>query len=450
MLLRPDISRKAKYIAWQYYATDTFRGKKDRAFILVGPDKCGKTIGLIEEFKQFGTIFYMSFKHNSDLQVLQTFRNLLAEKGIEADSTWKSCFTATNPITPSQKPIFIFDDIDYIADEQFYSLFKSYFHAKGRKHFLYIFVGSNYDYNQYPIHEDAHFRYVELMDFYVLRKNFITWSNVDLLRLHSLTDGYPALVACFNPEMSFEENLTRICDTQFISYTKSLMSGVFREPHVYDALLSAISTGHESIAAIGKATGYTYTKCNKYIDVLMDKGIVLPWIIKSDGKEKSAYRIRLGCLHFLYRYIYANPLIMLSGEMDTQSIAEEIDELFSRRKYMELCVNHFRSKAPSASGIPTYYQFITAKANNHNFEYRGFSVGNVAHIFVIHQDFENAFNYYDLEMLLKMLRKLPGRRHIHIYSVKRFSHAVEQYKNDCLDYIYLNIVHQIDKGVYDF
>lgn len=454
MIERLDIESPIRKVAWRYYATETCKGNSDRIVIVSGPEKCGKTFGVVNGFSKINTVFYMSFKHNTDLQVLMRFKTLLAEREITAELSWDSCFAATNQLPLSLRPIFIFDDFDYITDTQFFEAFYTYFRAKGRAHFLFVFIGLQNYFKQTSLSFHPFYIDVEFIDFHVLRKNFISWSNADLLRLHSITNGYPALVNCFDEALPFKDNVRNIFEgkTAYISCAQSLLSGMFRETHTYYAILCAIAAGHENISSIGKATGYSYTKCNKYIKVLIEKGIVITWAVPdSAGKEKSAYRIHLGCLHFLLRYIFSNSLTELTGKIDVLFALAEFDNNFTKLKYFELCVNHFNSNSDfkgELEDFPPFTRFSTSKVPDRSFEVAIFSVWKATHIFVIHYDFDNAFNIDDLNILLNSQCFIRGELFFHIYSTRRFSHAVEKYKSDNGEYVFLNIVHQVDKGDY--
>lgn len=102
-------------------------------------------------------------------------------------------------------------------------------------------------------------------------------SDKDAVSIFCLTSGIPALLSLYNTELTFEENVKVMLNTNSLFYRLVIewMRESFRTPESYNTLLYAMANGKNRISELARFSDYPKNKCDKYIKALCEYGLVL-------------------------------------------------------------------------------------------------------------------------------------------------------------------------------
>ena len=147
------------------------------------------------------------------------------------------------------------------------------------------------------------------------------YSQEEQLMLYGAFGGTPLYLQQIDNSISAEENIKRIVlnPTGYL-YEEPylLLRQEIQEPGVYNAIIEAIASGASRSNEISTKAGEEPAKCLKYINTLIELGILYketPFGEKGSSR-KTMYRISDFMFRFWYRYVAANRTLLETGAQD--------------------------------------------------------------------------------------------------------------------------------------
>lgn len=131
----------------------------------------------------------------------------------------------------------------------------------------------------------------------------------DIAVLHCVTGGVAAYLQFIDKSQNLERNLAALFLSRSgrlyeepVSYLKQEM----REPKIYNSILNAIASGAARNSKIAAKVNLKSGTLNRYLDDLMELGIVVKETPLNNSARRSVYRIGDGSFRFWYRYVFPN------------------------------------------------------------------------------------------------------------------------------------------------
>lgn len=157
------------------------------------------------------------------------------------------------------------------------------------------------------------------------------YSSEDKILAYSILGGIPQYLKTFNPNKTLKQNIL----DNIVKSTSSLADEVnlllkqeFREPAIYNSILTAIACGYTKLNEISTKIGEENTKVIKYINELKEIKIIdrqYPYGEK-ENRKNSFYYISDNYFKFWFKYIfklrYQNPL--LPDEIVVEEILQDL------------------------------------------------------------------------------------------------------------------------------
>lgn len=314
---------------WEIYEKYMFRVHdweiKKSVCVIEGLASCGKTTYVLEYLKN-KQYFYFSFAGYGEALAETLFTEYVTEMTDTAVHGWEDAFKA---VAAKYKYI-VFDDLGAITSCK---RFKQAFYGRMITNILtrpFIILIAQPDDNvsgmadNYDYLDMGYFGIPEAMKLYP------SVSKYDILGMCAVTGGIPKILAEYDPEKPFIDNLRNMLRpaSAFCNLMPELLSHYLRKPEIYHQVMHAIANGNHSISGIGKYTGFAYNKCDNYLSRLIKCGFVEVEKVLSDrGAEKTAYVLTNNYFKLWYLYIFRNRTqIRLCNQDLIDSITKSIIE----------------------------------------------------------------------------------------------------------------------------
>lgn len=280
-----------------------------RVIQLCAPSGFGKTAVARSFVETYGG-YYFSFRHMEASLAPKLFRPGCAN--------WENFFSGFQ--ATKNRPVIFFDDMDDRND-------KIEFLNALRKHLEHISVVLIYG---IPTMVPFPCTVIELKPMIVpqVLNSIPGISQVDALRLTAVTNGIPSLIAQFNANLSFEDNLRLFFQpgSVFLGYAENQFRQAFRSPESYNTLLYAMATRHNRISQIAAFSGYPKNKCDKYIKALDAAGFIEQRTQRDQaGTLRTHYYPKGGYYRTWYELYFPR-----QGDFDDPITDEIMSELLNR------------------------------------------------------------------------------------------------------------------------
>lgn len=338
---------------------------KQFEFIAVyGRRRVGKTT-LINEFcKSKKTVSFLSTRESKEI-IIREFCSLLhsslcSDTIIPSFSDFSSLFSYYDQYI-NDGLIIVIDEFPYMAesDKAISSILQKFIDTSWKKkNITLILCGSSMSFMEEQVLNEKAPLYgrvtaqlkLEAFSLQDMKQYGWRYSNEDLASLYAVTGGIPDYLAQVNPDLSVEENISRMfldSSSKLFNEVDNLLKEEFREPRIYSSILKAIANGKVSLNEISQYVGIASVAVQPYLAKLMSIGIVsrLSPVGSSIRERNNVYVIQDSFLVFYYRFISANLSFINSGNADT--VLDRIREGFSN--YMgpvweNICTNWFFSR----------------------------------------------------------------------------------------------------------
>lgn len=174
---------------------------------------------------------------------------------------------------------------------------------------------------------------------------FNNLSDEDKALVYGIVGGTPQYLLQMSDKLSVEENIknTYLNPMSFLyEEPVNLLKQEVREPAIYNAIITAIATGHTRMSEISSKVGEDTNVCSNYIKNLMNLGIVqreTPYGEKAS--KKSIYSIEDNMFYFWYRFVLDNNSVIARGAADM--VYKRIEPQLSNymgRVFEEICMQY--------------------------------------------------------------------------------------------------------------
>ena len=145
-------------------------------------------------------------------------------------------------------------------------------------------------------------------------------SDEDKALIYGIVGGTPQYLLQMSDKLSVEDNIknTYLNPMSFLyEEPVNLLKQEVREPAIYNAIITAIATGHSRMSEISTKVGESTTVCSGYIRNLINLGIIrkeTPYGEKES--RKSIYSIEDNMFYFWYRFVIDNNSAIVRGAVD--------------------------------------------------------------------------------------------------------------------------------------
>ena len=308
-----------------------------QVYFLSGLPGIGMTRTALEYCTRHPESLYFSFQHLDAAFAPIVFSNRYPEI-FGSCNDWQSFFTALKTYTKEKSPTIFFDRVGNLKEQDlFYAELQKFLNANPSCKI--IFVGRPWDSIplSYADIEAETMTMPKLADLYSLKDETVA-------EIFSLTAGLPELLSSYDLEKSLEENIRAMLhkDSLFYHLAPDWMSECFRTPESYNTLLYGMAEGKNRINELSAFSGYPKNKCDKYIKVLMEHGLVR----REDGKNgHSKYYPANSYLCLWYGTLFT-AVPNVDGNFGEETVCAFMDyfcQTVLKDFYQKLCVYWFKN-----------------------------------------------------------------------------------------------------------
>lgn len=143
--------------------------------------------------------------------------------------------------------------------------------------------------------------------------------NVTNAFVYGVTGGIPHYINKLNVQGDFDNALMENffdCSAYLFEEPANLLKQELREPAMYNSLITAIAEGASHMNEISTKTGIESAPCSKYLNVLINLGILKKETPMTEkASKKTIYSIADPFFRFWYRFVPNNMVPITSGRM---------------------------------------------------------------------------------------------------------------------------------------
>lgn len=295
--------------------------------VIYGRRRIGKTTLITEFMKNKPAIFFTAQEANDKINLehfsLKVYRFFHMPEGTGAFISWNTAFDFISEKAKNTQFILTLDEFSYACDANkgLKSILQNAIDLSMKNTKLYLILcGSHVGFMENEVlgyksplfgRRTAQIK-LEGFDYYDTAKMLQYFSNEDKIKLYACLGGTPYYLSLVKEDLSFEENITNLFfEKSGFLYNEPtmLLKQELREPAMYNSIISAIATGASKINEIATKIGEERTKLTRYLNTLMDMGIIDKLVPFGEDKGKSKrgiYCINDNCYSFWYRFIFPN------------------------------------------------------------------------------------------------------------------------------------------------
>lgn len=314
----------------QLYKSDKFEFA-----VIYGRRRVGKTALINHFINEKKAIYFMGVESN-EKQNLENFSKSIIEfsSGIQTETTFASYQVALEYIfklAEKERIILAIDEYPYVARASrslastLQMLIDKY---KDNSKLMIILCGSSMSYMEDQVlsyksplygRRTAQMK-IEPFDFYECCKYLKGVPDEDKAYVYGIVGGTPQYLIQINDKLSLEDNIknTYLNPMSFLyEEPLNLLKQEVREPAIYNAIITAIATGHSRMSEISTKVGESTTVCSGYLKNLISLGIIkkeTPYGEKDS--KKSIYSIEDNMFYFWYRFVLDNTSVIARGAVD--------------------------------------------------------------------------------------------------------------------------------------
>ena len=337
--------------------------KNEFTFIpIYGRRRVGKT-QLIEEFiRDKRAVFFTAVNKSTYKSNIELLSKAIFD-GSQAAPVYNNFYDAMDGIhtlAQKEKLIFVIDEFPYLAqsDESIISILQQFIDLKFLKtNMMLILSGSSLSFMenqvlgyQSPLYgrRTGQIKLLPL-DFQTARRFAPQFSKLDQAVMYGVTGAIPKYLSLFDDSLSLDDNVKGQYfdrNAYLFEETDNLLKQEFKEPALYQSIITAIASGASQMKDIKSKVGEESSTVATYMKSLLDTGIVKKEIPAMDkpGSRKTIYRLDDGMFRFWYRFVYPNvSLVTLDkGEIVYSRILPQITG-FMGEVFEKLCIEYMWS-----------------------------------------------------------------------------------------------------------
>lgn len=340
--------------------TKLYESEKFEFVVIYGRRRVGKTALINRFLSDKNSIFFMGVESN-EKQNLENFSKSIIEfsSGIEADTSFTSFQSALEyvfKLAENERIILSIDEYPYVARSSkslastLQLLIDKY---KDTSKLMIILCGSSMSYmedNVLSYKAPLYGRRTAQMkilpfDFEESCCYFSNMSDEDKALMYGIIGGTPQYLLQMTDKFTVEENVKNTyLNTMSFLYEEplNLLKQEVREPAIYNAIITAIATGHTRMSEISSKISENTNICSNYLKNLINLGIVqkeTPYGEKES--KKSVYSISDNMFYFWYRFVLNYNSIIARGAVDIvyKRIEPQLSD-YMGRVFEDICIQY--------------------------------------------------------------------------------------------------------------
>ena len=324
-----------------------YKSDKFEFVVIYGRRRVGKT-ALINHFMDGKKSIYFMGVESNEKQNLENFSKSIIESssGIQTETSFLSFQVALEyafKLAENERIILAIDEYPYVARTSqslastLQMLIDKY---KDSSKLMLILCGSSMSYMEdhvlaykAPLYgrRTAQMKIVPF-DFDECCAYLSGLTDRDKAYIYGVVGGTPQYLFQMSDKLSVEENIknTYLNPTSFLyEEPMNLLKQEVREPAIYNAIITAVATGHSRMSEISTKVGESTTVCSGYLKNLIELGIIkkeTPYGEKIS--RKSIYSIEDNMFYFWYRFVLDNVSVIARGATDLvyRKIEAQLDD----------------------------------------------------------------------------------------------------------------------------
>lgn len=328
--------------------------------VIYGRRRVGKT-ALINHFIDDKQAIYFMGVESNEKQNLENFSKSIIEfsSGIQAETSFSSYQAALEYVfrlAEKERVILAIDEYPYVARASkslastLQMLIDKY---KDHSKLMLILCGSSMSYMENHVlaykaplygRRTAQMKILPF-DFEECCTYLSRLSDEDKAYIYGIVGGTPQYLLQINDKLSVEDNIknTYLNPTSFLyEEPLNLLKQEVREPAIYNAIITAVATGHSRMSEISTKVGESTTVCSGYLKNLIDLGIIkkeIPYGEKTS--KKSIYSIEDNMFYFWYRFVPDNMSAIARGAATLvyRRIKAQLND-YMGRVFEEICAQY--------------------------------------------------------------------------------------------------------------
>lgn len=328
--------------------------------VIYGRRRVGKTALMNHFIDDKQAIYFMGVESN-EKQNLENFSKSIIEfsSGIQAETSFSSYQAALEyvfKLAEKERVILAIDEYPYVARSSkslastLQMLIDKY---KDHSKLMLILCGSSMSYMEdhvlaykAPLYgrRTAQMKILPF-DFQECCTYLSRLSDEDKAYIYGIVGGTPQYLLQINDKLSVEDNIknTYLNPTSFLyEEPLNLLKQEVREPAIYNAIITAVATGHSRMSEISTKVGESTTVCSGYLKNMIDLEIIkkeTPYGEKTS--KKSIYSIEDNMFYFWYRFVPDNISAIARGAATLvyRKIKAQLND-YMGRVFEELCTQY--------------------------------------------------------------------------------------------------------------
>lgn len=312
-----------------------YQSDKFEFVVIYGRRRVGKT-ALINHFIDGKKAIYFMGVESNEKQNLENFSKSIIEysSGIQTETSFSSYQSALEyvfKLSENERVILVIDEYPYVARSSkslattLQMLIDKY---KDNSKLMLILCGSSMSYMEdhvlaykAPLYgrRTAQMKIMPF-DFEECCAYLDGFSDEDKAYIYGIVGGTPQYLLQIEDKLSVEENIknTYLNPMSFLfEEPLNLLKQEVREPAIYNAIITAVATGHTKMSEISTKAGESTTVCSGYLKNLIDLGIIkkeTPYGEKAS--KKTIYSIEDNMFYFWYRFVLDNSSAIARGAVN--------------------------------------------------------------------------------------------------------------------------------------
>lgn len=312
-----------------------YQSDKFEFVVIYGRRRVGKT-ALINHFIDGKKAIYFMGVESNEKQNLENFSKSIIEysSGIQTETSFSSYQSALEyvfKLSENERVILVVDEYPYVARSSkslATTLQMLIDKSKDHSKLMLILCGSSMSYMEdhvlaykAPLYgrRTAQMKIMPF-DFEECCTYLDRFSDEDKAYIYGIVGGTPQYLLQIDDKLSVEDNIknTYLNPMSFLyEEPLNLLKQEVREPAIYNAIITAVATGHSKMSEISTKAGESTTVCSGYLKNLIDLGIIkkeTPYGEKAS--KKTIYSIEDNMFYFWYRFVLDNSSAIARGAVN--------------------------------------------------------------------------------------------------------------------------------------
>ena len=311
---------------------EMFQSGKFEFAVIYGRRRVGKTT-LIQEFIKNKKAIYFVAMESGEINNLQSISQSIYSltfpdsKKAPIFSSFSEVFENITALAKKERIVLVIDEYPYLAgvSKGISSVLQSFIDQKFKNSNLFLILcGSSMSFMenqvlgyQSPLYgrRTAQFK-IKPFDF---QETLRWYKNFDLFEkaiVYGITGGVPQYLEKIDDAISLKKNIMQcfLNENSFLFEEPSnLLKQELRDPHIYNAIITAIAKGSSRLNEIATKVGLPTSICNKYLTSLISLAIVKKEKPIISQTRTSIYRLEDNMFRFWYRFVADNLTRIISG-----------------------------------------------------------------------------------------------------------------------------------------